>query len=77
MSSPASRLRRPARRLLLRFINLLLAVAGLAMVCYACYMYWLFANNQFPEGNTPPHEKLGFPWCAPRRTGCRVRAHRV
>lgn len=51
------------RRLLLRFINLLLAVGGLAMVCYAVYMYWLFANNQFPEGAGQPHEKLGFPWC--------------
>ncbi|KAK9822476.1 hypothetical protein WJX81_008318 [Elliptochloris bilobata] len=49
-------------RLLLRFINLLLAAGGLAMVCYACYMYWLFANNQFPEGAEPHHKKLGFPW---------------
>ena len=34
------------------------------MVCYACYMYWLFSNNQFPEGTEPQHKKLGFPWCA-------------
>ena len=40
------------------------------MVCYACYMYWLFSNNQFPEGTEPQHKKLGFPWCASRSVKC-------
>lgn len=57
-------------RFLLRLINLLLALVGLAMVAYTGYMFDKFKHTEFPPSTeylavaapSAQPRKAGFPW---------------
>ena len=59
-----------SHRLSLRLLNTLLALVGLAMICYSVYMFIKFKHTDFQpsEGWTgtlalaPQPRKAGFPW---------------